>query len=270
MTYTLRQIDIDKDRRLGFREAGKGRAALFLHGIGSGSLSFERQLDAFSGSCRAIAWDAPGYGGSDDHPQATPSDTDYAADVLALLDALHIDEVVLCGHSLGGLIATACVALAPERIKRVVLSSCASGNGMLAEGLRQERLQDRLDAMMTLGPAEHARQRAPRMLSPTTNVATAAKVENIMARLRPTGYTQACHVLGNGNAFDNLRKWPNPGPPTLVVVGEDDVITPPDSVRRVAQAIPGALFEVFENAGHAAYLERPDTYNEVVGNFLRR
>ncbi|MGB0751117.1 MAG: alpha/beta fold hydrolase, partial [Gammaproteobacteria bacterium] len=155
MTYTLQQIDIDKDRRLGFREAGQGPAALFLHGIGSGSPSFERQLDALSDSFRAIAWDAPGYGGSDDHPQSIPSDADYAADVLALLDALNIDEVVLCGHSLGGLIATACVALAPRRIKRVVLSSCASGNGMLPEALRNERLADRVDAMMTLGPTEH-------------------------------------------------------------------------------------------------------------------
>ena len=158
--------------------------------------------------CRAIAWDAPGYGGSDDHPQATPSDTDYAADVLALLDALNIDEVVLCGHSLGGLIATACVALAPRanQARRVVILCQRKRH---AGGRTTTRAApDRLDAMMTLGPAEHARQRAPRMLSPTTDVATAAKVENIMARLRPTGYTQACHVLGNGNAFDNLRKWP--------------------------------------------------------------
>ena len=89
-----------------------------------------------------------------------------------------------------------------------------------------------------------------------------------MARLRPTGYTQACHVLTgilSTTCESGQTQASNLGRRRR---GRCDYTS--DSKRRVAQAIPDALFEVFENAGHAAYLERPDTYNEVVGNFLRR
>ena len=85
----LKTIDCN-GRTMSYREAGQGPAALFLHGIGSGSGSYQGQFDGLGDSYRMIAWDAPGYGKSDPFAAETPTSTDYA-DAAARLSWLAVD-----------------------------------------------------------------------------------------------------------------------------------------------------------------------------------
>src|SRR5579863_10381063 len=83
---------------------GEGFPLVLLHGIGSSSRSWRRQIQALSRNFKVIAWDAPGYGGSSD-PSGHPSMRYYADRLRELLDALGIDRTFLLGHSTGGVVA---------------------------------------------------------------------------------------------------------------------------------------------------------------------
>src|SRR5688572_19901949 len=109
--------------RIGFCEAGSGtgRPIVFLHGVGSDKSVWRPQLDHFGRTRRAIAFDYPGYGDSDPAPAGTTRD-DYAAAVLAAMDALGIGKAHVCGLSLGGVIAIAMHAAAPERCASLVIA----------------------------------------------------------------------------------------------------------------------------------------------------
>src|SRR3546814_12702323 len=92
--------------RIGFREAGTGTDVLvLLHGLGGNSLSWESQFDHLANHRRVIAWDSPGYGGSDDLPMPAPDPDDYVEALRTFLDAMGIARADLLGHSMGGVVA---------------------------------------------------------------------------------------------------------------------------------------------------------------------
>ncbi|NKC12529.1 MAG: alpha/beta fold hydrolase [Gammaproteobacteria bacterium] len=267
-TFPQQQITIATGRRIGYRAAGSGPALLILHGAGAGSTSFSYQLEALAQHYRVIAWDTPGYGGSDDSPYAAPSAYDYAADATALLDALGVEWAHIIGHSLGGLIATALVATAAARVDRIVLSSPAAGLARAGEKTRAARTAARIEDITTLGPAGMAQVRGPRMVAAEASAAVRQRATQIMARVRICGYCAAARLLARGDAFGSIEKWPIPPPPTLVLVGAEDATTPPPEVRRLAHCIAGSRYLEIASAAHAAYLEQPEAFTTAVREFL--
>lgn len=243
-------------------------ALIFLHGIGSGAASWNAQLEALAETRHCIAWDAPGYGASSPLGKRNPIASDYADALLVLVNALALERFDLLGHSLGAIVAAAFCARHRARIERLILSGCAVGHGKLDNNVRQKKLSDRCDALATLGPAEHAQQRAHRLVSTRAQPGALDAVIAVMATLNLTGYTQAAHVLSTAHIYDDVAMFVHAPPPTLVICGKDDVITTPDSTGGVAQAIPGAVFKTIANAGHAPYVEQSATYNTAIRSFL--
>jgi len=267
-SHPPRQVDAGAGV-LSYREAGQGPVLLLLHGIGSASASWLHQLDALSARYRVIAWDAPGYGSSTPLTPSAPTAADYAHALASLADTLALPPFVLLGHSLGALVAGAFAAsrdtAAVERLRGLVLASPAGGHAALASELRQARLEQRIGQMDTLGPAGLARERAAHLLSPTASPAAVALVRWNMARLHPTGYAQAARMLADGNLTADVARLRMP---VTVFCGSADNITPPDSCRKIADACPGAGWQLFPGLGHALYIEAPDTVNAAIQAFI--
>jgi len=101
--YELKTIQFNGVQQ-SYREAGKGKTLVLLHGISSGSGSWVKQLQNLSPYFHVIAWDAPGYGKSDELTTKQPTAQDYANRLKEMLDALALKDIVLVGHSLGALI----------------------------------------------------------------------------------------------------------------------------------------------------------------------
>src|SRR5262245_26889579 len=104
-----------------YETAGDGFPLILLHGIGSNSRSWRRQLRVLSAKFKVVAWDAPGYGLSS-NPTGKPSITVYANWLGELLDQLRFDRIHLLGHSIGGVIAQEFYRAHPERIRRLILA----------------------------------------------------------------------------------------------------------------------------------------------------
>ena len=252
-------------RAIAYRAAGEGPPLVLLHGIGSGSASWEAQFDGLSPRYRVIAWDTPGYGGSDPLPGERPSSAAYGDAVADLLDGLGLEKVHLLGHSLGGLIAAAFSARHPERLSSVALSDAAGGYLNSPEEIRVGRLKARIEAMNTLGPAEVARKRAREVLSPSAPEETYEKVVRVQSRLRPDGYAQAARMLHNSDIFADAATIEVPA---LVMYGSEDTVTPEALGRDIAAAINGARYLTLEGLGHASYVEGPEAFNAALADFL--
>ena len=108
--------------RIGFVERGSGAGTpiIFLHGVGSDKSVWRPQLDHFAATRRTLAFDYPGYGESDFAEGATRDD--FAAAILAAMDALEIEDAHVCGLSLGGVVAIAMHAAAPDRCASLIIA----------------------------------------------------------------------------------------------------------------------------------------------------
>jgi pimeloyl-ACP methyl ester carboxylesterase len=235
-----------------YEAAGEGFPLVLLHGIGSNSRSWRRQLAALSSSFKVIAWDAPGYGRSSD-PAGKPSMAFYANSLRSLTDGIGIDHIHLLGHSTGGVIAQEFYRAYPERVRRLILADTRY------LGARQT-LEQRLKMIRTMTPAQLAAERAPKLLSRSAPEDLVRETASIMSEVRPAGYEFAAIALAECDTRDVLRDL---RVPTLLIWGAEDEITPLWS-----EVPPGARLEIIPNAGHLCYAEQPDKFNTIVREFL--
>jgi pimeloyl-ACP methyl ester carboxylesterase len=249
-----------------YLEAGSGpNTIVLLHGIGSRAFSWATQLDRWSDRFRILAWDAPGYGNSEDLPNQEPDANDYADALADFLDALELERPLLVGHSLGALIAGTFASRFSSKAAALVLLSVACGYGHLSLVDRERRFAPRAGDLRALGAEGLASRRSAALLSDNATPEQVARVGDAMKTVRESGYLAALRMLTNADLF---AVAPKIALPALVACGSEDAVTPPDQNRRVAQAVPGAAFALVEGAGHALYVERPDELDRVVLPFF--
>lgn len=252
---------------IGVTEAGSAAAIpiLFLHGVGSDKSVWHPQLDYFATHRRAVAMDYPGYGDSAARIGATRDD--FARAALALLDALAIGQAHICGLSLGGVVAIAMAHLAPGRCASLVL---ADSFAVHPDG---QAIHDRsVAASEAMTMAELAAARAPSLLAASAGDAVKAEVIATMGRIDPTAYRQGAAAVW---LADQRARAATIAAPTLVIVGDEDRITPPALSADLAALIGSALdhrprveLVTIPASGHLANLEQPDAFNRAVDEFL--
>ena len=211
---------------------------------------------------RLVRFDHRGHGRSP-APPGPYEIADLGADVLGLMDALGIERASACGLSIGGMVGMWLAANAPERIDRLVLI-CTSAHMPPASAW-----QERAAAVLAAGSTEVVADIVvARWLTP----AFAAEHPNVRAWLRamlvaadPPGYAACCGAIERMDLRDEL---PRIAAPTLVISGSDDLATPIEHQRLIAEAIPGARHEVVSPAAHVAAVERPEAVNRLIGEHL--
>jgi 3-oxoadipate enol-lactonase len=235
-----------------------GTPLLFLHGVGSDRSAWSRQLEHFGAERLTIALDHPGYGDSAPCTDASP-DT-FAEAAVAALDALDLDRAHVCGLSLGGVIAIAMHARAPERIASLVLADSFARH---PDG--PAILQRSLDGAAKMGMRGLAEARAAMLLAAGAPPSVRGEVVETMARIDPAAYALAAKVVW---LADQRARAKAIGCPTLVLCGSEDLVTPPALSEELKQLIPGAGLVEIAGAGHLPNLEAPAVFNRVVDAFL--
>jgi 3-oxoadipate enol-lactonase len=211
---------------------------------------------------RVVRYDKRGHGLTD-APTPPYSDSDLVKDVVGLLDALEIDHAVVCGVSVGGLIAQALALSHPERVQALVLCDTGARIGSV------ESWEQRIAAVRASGLNTLASAMMERWFSNDFRERRGVDVRgysNMLVRTTVDGYIGTCYALRDADFRQTVSRVKCR---TLVLCGAQDIATPPELSRELASLIPGAEFSLIENAGHLSCIEQPEEMTARMSQFFR-
>ncbi len=246
--------------RIGYIEAGAGNATpiIFLHGVGSDKSVWAPQLAHFGKARRALAFDYPGYGDSDFVDSATRDD--YAAAIVAAMETLGIGRAHICGLSLGGVVAIAMHAAGAQRCASLII---ADSFAVHPDG---QGIYDRsVAASQAMTMRELAEARSGVLLGSAASDQLRADVIETMAVIDPAAYRLGAAAVWLADQRDRAAAI---DVPTLILVGEEDGVTPPALSDELTSLISGARLVRIAAAGHLANAEQPDAFNAAIESFL--
>ena len=256
--------------RLAFSDTGEGSpVVLLVHGFPLNRSMWDPQRGTLrSAGARVIAPDLRGFGASDAGPPGPLTMDQHASDLVALLDVLEVREpVVYVGLSMGGYVGFALWRQYSERVRAFVLADTRA-SADAARG-RQERLDIAAKAEELNSPQPAIDAMLPRLLSPHLHAGSLP--ERVVRGMMATSSARAVAdgqrgLAARSESFSTLGTI---DVPTLVIVGEHDVLTPPEDARLIAEGIPNARLVTIDQAGHMSNLENAEAFNEALVGFIQ-
>jgi len=250
---------------IAYTDQGQGTPILFIHGYPLSKTMWEPQVKGLSSSFRVITLDLRGHGESD-APLWLYTMELFADDLRALLDYLSIDQVVLTGFSMGGYITFAFYRKYRNRVKALVLADTRP-QADSPEGKQGRFKSAQMAYKEGAGPIADAM--VPKLLTPQS---VQSRPDLVQIVRRAIAGTPVAGIVGDLMA---MAERPDSVPllseiicPTLILVGEQDGLTPPADAKLMAEKIKKAQLEIIPSAGHLSNLEQPDHFNKAVRRFL--
>jgi 3-oxoadipate enol-lactonase len=253
-------------RHFHYEEFGDGEPVVFVSGLGGDHRAFAVPQRALGKRYRALAYDNRDVGRSDRDP-AGFNTGDLADDLAALLQSLGAAPAHVVGHSLGGLIAQQVALRYPEVVRSLVLASCHAG----AEPWRKAVLGSWILLKHRTDAADFTRSTLPWLVAPGfyRNEASVEGLVRFAERnpwpQEPAAFErQALAAMGHET---RSQLWAVRAP-TLVMVGELDLVNPPRVARELVDLIQGARYLELPGVGHLPHIEDSGAFRDAVSSFL--
>lgn len=244
--------------------APEGKPVLvFSNSLGTDFRIWRDVIVQLAGDFSIITYDKRGHGLSDAPPAPYRMD-DHVDDLAGLLDYLHVKSAIICGLSVGGMIAQGLALKRPDLVKALVL--CDTAHKIGTDAMWNERIA----AVEKGGIAAISKNILERWFSKMYRRADNpdfAGYRNMLERTPLAGYIGTSAAIRD---TDFTRRTPTINVPALCVVGSEDGSTPPTLVGELAKLLPDSQFEVIEGAGHLPCIEKPDVLFDILRPFLQK
>lgn len=259
-------------RTLAYLDSAPGdltkRVCMLLHAFPLGAGMWAPQLREAPSGWRLIACDLRGFGGSTETGRdEAPVMADYADDCIDLLRELGVARAVVGGLSMGGYAAFEVIRRAPGLIEAVVLADTRAG----ADTPQGRESRRQMIALVDRdGPAAVADDMLPRLIGPTSHASrpdVGATVRRLI--LQQTSAAVRGAILRMMTRADSTPLLRPLAVPALVIVGEEDELTPVEESRRIAGELAGSRLVVLPRAGHLSNLEVPELFTRALAEFLK-
>lgn len=255
--------------RLHYRESGRrsGPPVLMIQGLGADKNLWNLQCLALAPRYRTIAFDNRGAGRSD-KPYGAYSLEQMATDAAAVLDHAGVESAHVIGASMGGVISQILALRHPERVRSLTLACTACHH----HPWRKELLAEWAEIAQTVGMGAMTAAAARWVIGPRSF----RRLAPAIGWLGPLGLSRPAHafagqVAGILSIDDGLaEELANITAPTLVIVGNQDILTPRGDSEELAERIPTAELVVISGAAHGFMIEHATTFNRIMLDFLRR
>jgi 3-oxoadipate enol-lactonase len=246
-----------------YEAVGDGLPLIFVHGLGGTSNVWHAQRVGLSKYFKVITLDLPGSGRSEKSERQYSMER-WADQTAALADALKLDKFVLVGHSMGTVLAQKCAAKHGGRMSGLVL--CGPLTELAPAG--KEAFVKRAETVLKegmVGIADTVLAGALTAATRESNPALAGMFREMLMANDPTCYAAQCHALINGSA---KADQPNIQCPALILLGDQDTVTPLTLSRAIAAAIPSCRICIIPGTAHLTMAERPELFNAALIEFL--
>ena len=238
---------------------------IFIHGFPLNKSMWDKQMEALLVNHRVIAYDIRGHGDSDTGNQDFSIDL-FVKDLLAFMDLLKIDKASLCGLSMGGYIALNAVENFPERFEALVLSDtqCLPDS--------PEAKEKRLKAIENIkqnSVEKYATDSIINLFAPDSFKSKTAETILVKDMIVNTSELSLCNtLLALYNRNETCSKLSKINIPVLIMVGEEDVITPLASAQQMHEKIKDSILYAIDQAGHLSNLENAEEFNNHLKEFF--
>jgi 3-oxoadipate enol-lactonase len=257
-------IAVIDDIEIGYDDVGTGLPLVLLHGFPHNRTLWAAQIGALVDHCRCVAPDLRGFG---ETTVSGPYSMDrYADDVAALLDHLSITRAVIVGLSMGGYVAFSLWRRHPELVRGFVLADTRAGADSDAG---KEKRRETITLARERGSGAVADAQINGMLGQSTRDTHPDIVESVRQML------EDAPVEGIVGALEAMMERPDSTGtlrtitvPTVIVVGDEDALTPVKESRAMHEALPSSRLEIVPGAGHLSNLEKPAAFNHILSEFI--
>lgn len=285
-------VSADDGAVLHYREAGSGRATILLvHGMMLDGRIYNQQLDALRDHFRVITFDQRGHGESEVLNMGSPVSEGFGPDIAALLRGLDLDNVVLVGHSLGGIATQQFLCDFPEErdarvIGAVLLSTTPAATTSLVtqQVPRSSRFSFGIDrgierVMQSTAGITGTGVYMPFMNGDAARLGVRATfgrrarqgdVELVCEMVRNTDPETFAGVIRSLEGFDVIQRLGDVPTESMVVVGTRDLVTSAPMAAIIERALPNVEAVSVEGAGHNIMLEEPDYLSDLLARFTSR
>ena len=248
------EVKLKTGMRLRYAEQGdpKGTPVILLHGYGDSSFSYSRVLPLMSANYRIFALDQRGHGDSD-RPASGYKLSDFAADVVAFMDAKNLKKAIVVGHSMGSFVAQQVAVTEPDRVEKLVLiGSATTARNAVVFDLQKavNKLKDPVSRDFVRDFQYSVVHRAPPDEFMNRVIAESLKVP---ARV----WRDAAAGMLSSDAKSQLGKIKAP---TLIIWGDKETVFLRDEQDALVSAIPNAVLKVYAETGHCPNWEKPEQF----------
>lgn len=247
--------------RIRYVDVGNGEPVVLIHGLGECIESWKFQIPELSKYFRVIALDLRGFGRSE-IPDEIDGVEDFVRDVKNLIDHLKLERVNLIGFSMGGVICLAFYEKFPQSVKSMILADTISH---LPPTLLKKTLETRLKILSESGMDKISEYIADISFH-SKNPELIEFFKEMVRRNDKDYYTKVTVSVLNS---DYRHVLPQIRVPTLILVGEYDVTTPPRLTEYLVNKIPKSTLRIIDNSAHLTKMENPDEFNKYVIEFLQ-
>ncbi|MDA2916572.1 alpha/beta hydrolase [Nitrospinae bacterium AH_259_B05_G02_I21] len=255
-------------QKLYFEIHGKGEPLVLIQGLGSDATNWEPQILALQEHFTVITFDNRDVGRSS-QARGPYSIADMAEDTAGLMDALGIEQAHVLGASMGGMIAQELVFHHPAKVRTLILAATVAQVARFHVSI--------LDPWKWMKQHDFNNEvfHIEKIVWGMTHefLKNAEAVDQLIERLRNPQFPVSPEAFGRQadavRAFDALDRLGAVSVPTLVMVGDQDILAPPWLARELVAAIPGAKLKILEGGGHGFFLEIPDKVNQAIIEFLK-
>lgn len=238
---------------------------IFIHGFPFNKSMWNLQVDSLKDNYRLITYDIRGHGSSDAGNEDFSIEL-FADDLIGLMDGLKIERATLCGLSMGGYIALYAAEKYRKRFDALIL---ADTQCIADTPEAKQKRKKAIDSIRENGVLKYAEESVKNLFASesfTTRVKEVTDVREMIVKtseqsiintlLALSVRKETCHILGEIEV------------PVLIMVGNEDKLTPPDAARFMHEKIKGSLLKIIDHAGHVSNLENPGDFNIGLREFL--
>jgi len=238
---------------------------IFIHGFPLNKTMWDNQVELLKNEFRVIAYDLRGHGESDAGNDAFSIDL-LVSDLIGFMDSLRIEKASLCVLSMGGYIALNAVENYPDRFDAMVLCDTTC---MADSPETKEKRMKAVENIIKNGVSEYAGSSINNLFAKKSFTSNAAVVASVKEMIVNTSELVLCStLLALASRNETCSKLSDIKVPVLILVGQEDILTPPAASKLLNENIKNSVMYIIEHAAHLSNLENQEVFNEQLKRFF--